>query len=235
MVPAMVSRRVGLSQREASGNSLAAILPIAVVGTVTYSVSRSVDAVAALSVIPGSIAGAIAGARLTPHVPERVLALLFAGLSLAVAVRLAIPFGLPTTGHAATASAVEVVALVALGLVAGLASGLLGIGGGVIIIPVLVIGFGLSQHLAQGTSLAAIVPTGLSGAVTHHRLGHLHRRIVVALTAGGVAGAVGGSLVANHIPTVPLRSLFAAYVAITGIYVGRRRLPVASGGSDSLP
>ena len=85
--------------------------------------------------------------------------------------------------------------------------------------PVLVLAFGLSQHLAQGTSLAAIVPTCVSGAASHARQDNVDLGIVLPLGAGGVVGAVGGAVAAVHIPSTPLRLLFAAYIAAVALRI----------------
>src|SRR5207245_1601897 len=74
--------------------------------------------------------------------------------------------------------ALLVVLGLAIGLLTGIVSGLLGIGGGIVMVPAMVLSLGLSQHLAQGTSLFVIVPTAAAGSVTHFRLGNI--RLVVA-------------------------------------------------------
>jgi uncharacterized membrane protein YfcA len=219
MVPAMTSARVGLSQRVATGTSLAAIVPIAVAGALTYSGARQVDGLAAVCVIPGSIVGAILGARLTRHIPDRILAITFALVSAAVAVRLLIPAGLSSGGQPVSATALHVIELAGIGVIVGILSGLLGIGGGLLTVPILTLGYGVSQQLAQGTSLAAIVPTGLSGAVTHQRMGHLHRGAAVVLGLCGIVGAVAGGLLATHLPETVLRVAFAAYLGITAVRI----------------
>ena len=226
MVPALVSRRVGLSQRCATGTSLLAILPIAAVGAVTYVVAgdRAVDGIALVLVVPGSILGAVAGARLTTVLPERALAMAFSALTLAAAVRLLIPSGLGGGGGGLGWSWAHAAALLGIGVVTGMASGLLGIGGGVVMVPALVLGLGLSQQLAQGTSLAAIVPTGLSGASTHARLGQVDVIAARRLAVPGAVAAVAGAVLANHLPQTPLRVLFAVYIAAIGGRVGLRAL-----------
>ena len=86
------------------------------------------------------------------------------------------------------------------GLVVGVASGILGVGGGVFLVPIMTIGFGLSQHIAQGTSLAAIIPTSVVGAVTHDRRGNVDRWAAAWMAAGATVGALLGALVAVHAP-----------------------------------
>jgi uncharacterized membrane protein YfcA len=222
LVPAMVSRRVGLNQREAAGTSLVGILPIALVGAATYAGHRDIDGLASLCVIPGSVIGAVAGARLSRRISDRSLAIAFATLCLLVALRLAIPVGLPSGGGPVSVSATHVIALVATGVGAGLASGLLGIGGGILLVPILVLGFGVSQQLAQGTSLAAIIPTGLSGAVAHWRLRHVNGAVAATMALPGAAGAVVGALLATRLPETPLRLMFAAYLTFTAVRLLKR-------------
>jgi len=106
---------------------------------------------------------------------------------------------------------------VAAGLFVGLASGVLGIGGGILLVPLMTLGFGLTQQVAQGTSLAAVIPTAAVGAVTHDRRGTVLRRPALYMGAGSALGAVVGALVAIHLPREILARafgvilLFAAY------------------------
>ena len=103
------------------------------------------------------------------------------------------------------------------GLFVGVASGVLGIGGGILLVPLMTLGFGLTQHVAQGTSLAAVIPTAAVGAVTHDRGGAVLRRPALYMGLGSAAGAVVGALVAIHLPREILARafgvilLFAAY------------------------
>lgn len=98
------------------------------------------------------------------------------------------------------------------GFVVGILSGLMGVGGGIFLVPLMVIGFGFAQHLAQGTSLAAIIPTSIVGAVTHDRMGNVDRRAALWLALGGLAGSVGGALVAVQLPRALLVRVFGAFL-----------------------
>lgn len=86
------------------------------------------------------------------------------------------------------------------GLFIGTASGVLGVGGGIFMVPIMTLGFGLKQHIAQGTSLAAIIPTSVVGAYTHDRRGTLDRRAGLWMGAGAALGAGLGALAAIHSP-----------------------------------
>ncbi len=96
-----------------------------------------------------------------------------------------------------------------LGLLAGVVSGLIGIGGGVIIVPVLIFGFGLSQHEAQGTTLAMLVPpVGLLAAWTYYRQGFVNFQIAALLCAGFLLGGLLGAKLAMGLSNVLLEKVF---------------------------
>jgi uncharacterized membrane protein YfcA len=103
------------------------------------------------------------------------------------------------------------VAAVVGGLVAGLLSGAIGIGGGLVFVPILTIGFRVTQTVAQGTSLAAIVPTALVGGATHLRQGNASVTAAWWLGGAGVVGAIGGALLAVHLESSILARVFGAF------------------------
>jgi uncharacterized protein len=110
------------------------------------------------------------------------------------------------------------------GLVVGLLSGVMGLGGGILLVPVMVLGFGFGQQVAQGTSLAAIVPTSIVGAYVHDRAHNVDRAAAAWVSAGGVAGALLGALIAVHSPRILLARLFGALLLFSAyrIWAGRR-------------
>jgi uncharacterized protein len=121
----------------------------------------------------------------------------------------------------------EILALLAIGLTAGLLAGLLGIGGGVVMVPAMVLIMGLDQHVAQGTSLLVIIPAAAFGSFTHHRHGRLAVRDAAALAVGGVLGAVLGSVTALSLDDQLLRRLFAVFIlAVAGRLLMTRRSAV---------
>lgn len=125
------------------------------------------------------------------------------------------------------------VAAVAGGLVAGLLSGALGIGGGLAFVPILKIGFRTSQTIAQGTSLAAIVPTAIVGGVTHIRQGNAVLDAALWLGAGGVVGAVAGALVAVHLQGGLLARAFGVFYIGAALLMLRRAVDHQPGTVDS--
>jgi uncharacterized membrane protein YfcA len=217
LVPVLTSRRVGMARAEASGTTIAAVLPISVVAAVTYAGLGNVDGRAASAIVPGAAAGVIIGSLLASRVRAPVLRGLFNMVLLATAVRLlvALPAG------SAREVAVDVpaaVTLCALGAVAGLASGMLGSGGGTFLVPALVVGLGLVQQAAQGTALLALIPVWVIGALTHLRMHTLGlKEAAVAGSCGALTVPVGAEIAA-HVGALPLRVIFAAFLIAT---VGR--------------
>ncbi len=106
------------------------------------------------------------------------------------------------------------------GLVAGMLAGVFGVGGGIVLVPLLGLLLGLDQHAAQGVTLAVLLlPLGLPAVVSYHRRAPLRLGLVAALVTGFVAGVGGGAQAAAVLPDRPMRLLFVAFlivVAVTG-------------------
>ena len=118
------------------------------------------------------------------------------------------------------------VAAVIGGLAAGLLSGAIGIGGGLVFVPVLTIGFRVVQTVAQGTSLAAIVPTALVGGITHLRQGNADVTAAWWLGGAGVVGAVGGALLAVHLESGLLARVFGGFYVGAALLLLQRALSI---------
>ena len=104
------------------------------------------------------------------------------------------------------------------GLVAGIFSGFLGIGGGTIIIPFLVLIAGFTQHQAQGTTLAMMVPPiGLLAAIRYYYDGNVNIKAAVLLCAGFVIGGLLGAHFVSPIPDTMLKKIFGIYLIIIGL------------------
>jgi len=106
------------------------------------------------------------------------------------------------------------------GLAAGLLSGAVGIGGGQVFVPILTIGFRLAQPLAQGTSLAAIIPTAVVGGVTHVREGNVVREAAIWMGLGALVGAVIGALIAVEVPAELLARIFGGFLIFSALRMG---------------
>jgi uncharacterized membrane protein YfcA len=111
--------------------------------------------------------------------------------------------------------------LLLIGLVVGMVSGVVGIGGGILFVPALVWLAGMGQHRAQGTSLGALLaPVGIFAFLEYYRKGNADVRVAALLAAGFLVGGYFGAVGAQHIPEVWLRRIFA----LTLIGVGGRLL-----------
>jgi uncharacterized membrane protein YfcA len=112
----------------------------------------------------------------------------------------------------------HVVPFLLLGLLAGILSGLLGIGGGIVIVPALVFVFGLSQHMAQGTTLALMVPPiGLLAAWTYYKQGNVNLAIAALICLGFFFGGLLGAKLAGIVSGVLLKRLFGLALLITAL------------------
>ncbi|MGB9699898.1 MAG: TSUP family transporter [Thermodesulfobacteriota bacterium] len=112
----------------------------------------------------------------------------------------------------------NIISYLILGLGAGVLSGLIGIGGGTIILPALVFIFGLSQHQAQGTTLALLVPPiGLLAAWTYYKNGYVDLEIASLICLGFFFGGFLGAKMANHLPNVVLEKIFGVALLLISI------------------
>lgn len=103
------------------------------------------------------------------------------------------------------------------GLAAGILSGFIGIGGGTAFVPIMTVGFRFNQALAQGTSLAAIIPTAIVGGVTHVREGNVMLGPALWMGGGGVVGAILGALLAAHVPGMILARVWGIFLVLTAL------------------
>ncbi len=166
MVPLLVWR-AGMDQRRAAATSLVAIIPTAVVSSATYLVHADVDIVAAALISTGAIGGAIVGSRLLRRLPLLWLRWSFIAFILLIAVHMLIT--LPEPGRALALSPLVAVGYLGLGVLTGVASGLFGIGGAIISVPLLGSVFALSAVVAKGTALLVSIPTSLVGTISNRR------------------------------------------------------------------
>lgn len=104
-----------------------------------------------------------------------------------------------------------------IGLLVGMVSGVVGIGGGILFVPALVWIAGMSQHKAQGTSLGALLaPVGILAFLEYYRKGNADLRVAFLLAAGFLVGGYFGAAGAQHIPELWLRRIFALTLIVVG-------------------
>ncbi|MBL7765092.1 MAG: sulfite exporter TauE/SafE family protein [Chitinophagaceae bacterium] len=112
----------------------------------------------------------------------------------------------------------SIAGIIVIGIVAGVLSSMVGIGGGIVIVPALVLFFGLSQHTAQGTTLAMLsVPVSLVAALTYYKKGMVDWRIALLLCIGFVVGGYFGSKVAVNIDGGIIKKVFAVVLILIAL------------------
>jgi uncharacterized membrane protein YfcA len=124
-----------------------------------------------------------------------------------------------------TSSWAKIIIFLTAGAFTGFLSGMMGVGGGTIMVPVMVLLAGFGQHLAQGTSLLVMVPAGAIGAFTHWKLGNVETGILYGLIPGILLGTYLGGHLAHFIPDNGLRLIFAAIMIILGIRYAQTSSP----------
>lgn len=202
------------NQRLAAGTSLAAIVPTAAVGVISYALNGSVDWLAAILLAIGGIVGTQIGTRLIHHISQTALRWTFVGFVAVVIVSLFIV--IPSRDAVLTLTVWSGIALVVVGLLTGILSGLIGVGGGVVVVPVLILLFGASDLVAKGTSLLFMIPAAISGTI-----GNLRRKNVdlVAAACVGVAACTTtalGAWLATLMSPLVANILFAAFMVFIG-------------------
>ena len=110
------------------------------------------------------------------------------------------------------------------GIVAGVVAGMLGVGGGILFVPALTIGLGLSQVEAEATSLLAVVPVALIGAWRQERYGNVALKDAAVIGALSGLGVLAGVVLANALPTRVLKIAFAALLLLNAYQLSRRAM-----------
>jgi uncharacterized membrane protein YfcA len=111
--------------------------------------------------------------------------------------------------------------LAAFGVATGAAAGLLGVGGGILMVPFLTLAIGLSQHAAEATSLVVVLPTAIVASLALRRRGVGDLGVALRFGVVGAVGGVAGALLALALPGSTLRVVFAGFLALVGIRLVR--------------
>lgn len=233
IVPGLVSL-AGMDRRLAHGTSLAATLPIAAASLITYVSHGNVDWAVAFFLALGAIAGAIVGTTLLHIIPKNVLVIIFVITVLATATRLAI--STDSTGRSDLTIAM-VLLLILVGLLTGTLAGLLGIGGGVIMVPAMVVILGMVPVVAKGTSVAVIVPTAIMGTIRNRTKANADIRVAAVVGGfGAVSAIIGGTIsdrMSDHLSNI-MFALLLVFVAVTQL-LSLRSKPATPVQEPSIP
>lgn len=214
MIPLM-TEILRFRQQEAHGTSLVAVVFTAVAGSFVYYRYGSADIPASVMLAAMALCTARFGAKYCCFLPEWKLKRYFGGFLLLVAFILLLKPFLPHVVEGASPVWVRWCILVVLGILTGFISGMMGVGGGIFMVPMMVIFAGTAQHTAQGISLLAMIPASAVGAWTHWKAGNTRNKLLPGLIVGVLAGVYAGSSFAHVMPENGLRLIFTALLLYT--------------------
>ena len=225
----------------AVGTPLPVIVPGALTGAISYYRRDLADVRAGLVMALAGTVGSVAGAFITGFVGGTgvllVTAVVIAGASIDMLLQHRATAGRAVPGEAEsdeTLAAIAVPALaavprrtlafVAIGAVAGLYSGFLGLGGGFVVVPALTRWCGMSVKRAIGTSLVTVAALAIPGTLTHWYLGHIDWTLAVLLAIGVVPGAIIGARLTGRASDRSVRLAFAILLAVVGVWLAGSQL-----------
>lgn len=207
LVPLLV-HLLRMGQHEAQGTSLAFVIATALVAVIPYYGNERLDLALAAALTLGAVPGVMVGSRLAARTSARTLRIAFGAFLLLLAVRILVAPPLESGGPGPWSLGWNVLS----GFGVGVLAGLLGVGGGTILVPLLVLGQGVDQHTAQGISLLMIVPVGMVGVWSYAREGRLPSDRLPTLLVGGAAGGFLGAILAHRTAAPTLSRLFALFL-----------------------
>ena len=214
MIPFMTGP-LRMGQHIAHGTSLAIIVVTAAVAATAFTLTEPVGFGLTAALTLGAVSGAIVGARGALRIPAMRLRQLLALFLITVSLRLLISDAVDPLLD--ISGATELIVGTAIGLVGGLASGALGVGGGSIFVPALVLVLGVGQHEAQGISLWVVVAASLVGAITHYRQGTVDVAVARWIAPAALPGAIIGVILATSLSGRSLQLLFAVILSALGV------------------
>lgn len=214
-VPLMTSF-LRVSQHTATATSLVMVIFTAIAGALTYGLHGTVDWVASLILASTAMLMARFGAQFAHSLPEWKLRRFFGWYLLVISALLLLKPLIPHVS-ARPEGWLYVVPLLLAGGLAGFFSGMLGVGGGTVMVPIMVLLAGLEQHVAQGSSLLAMIPSALVGSYTHYKLGNIAQNAILGLVLGVLLGTFVGGNIANFLPEWALRTVFAVVLVWTAL------------------
>jgi uncharacterized membrane protein YfcA len=216
------------SPSEAVGTSLATIIFTSLASTANYSRQKRIYYKTGLVLALTTIPGAFLGAYLTSIIEERLLGLIFGLFIFFVALRMIFKLSFSRTKQSHTEKSAhsesslfesrrKISLGVALSFFGGLSSGLLGIGGGSLLVPIMVLAMKMPMHTAVATSMFTMIFTSTSGVMQHFRQGNIVFEYVLPLVLGTIFGAQLGAYTSKKISSGNLRTIFGIVLVIVSI------------------
>jgi uncharacterized membrane protein YfcA len=227
IVPTLVLG-LAFTQHRAQGTSLAALaFPVAGLGAYYYWSEGQVDFVVAAMLALGFAIGHIVGSRVAHALSSKTMLRTFAVFLAALAVyqfsKAALVPGSADVGPL-DASVSVCLGLAAVGTFAGVLGGLFGFGGGLVSVPIIVLAFGVPQHVAQGSALLALtLPVTIVSALHYKREGNVDSKSVLYIALGVFAGGAIGSNVALALDQAVMQRTFACFLLAIAVYLFVRK------------
>ncbi len=225
MVPLLVLL-LAYDTKVATATSLAAIIVTASVGVASHAALGHVSWPYALLIGVPAVVGLFGGLWIKDRMDTTQLTIGFAVVLIVVAAVMVVEQS--TTGHHPDLSPVVVALVVGLGVLAGVLAGLFGVGGGILFVPALALIVGMSQKLAIGTSLLAIVPVSLVGSWRQHRAGTVRWRAALIMGVASTVTAYAGAQITDAVSSRALRIGFACLMVFTAWQLTKRALATAA-------
>jgi uncharacterized membrane protein YfcA len=224
-----------VAQKHAQATSLVVVALAATTGAVTYVVGDSVVWSSVVFLLAGGFVGTWLGSAIVVRIQTRWLQLMFGVLLVVAAIRLVVVAGDAVSTAVVSLGPWVIVGYVLSGFAMGLLSSLLGIGGGIIVIPLLIAFFGFTQQLAAGTSLVVMVPIALLGAWRLTRAGHTQWGQGSRIGVGAAVGAVGGASLALVSDAGIMQAAFGVVMVFAATQMLWRAFRGPATGSASMP
>lgn len=204
--------------REAVAMSLAVVGATSLIGAALHHRRRAVRIPAAALFAGAGVLSSFLGAKLTYRVSPEALLLTFAALMLAAGLRMALT-GKAVSHPERERRPVHPAKVVLAGLAVGLLTGFLGVGGGFLVVPALVLFAGLDMREAVGTSLLVISINAAAGLAGHLAHGGFQLRLAALVTALAVAGTLWGTRLSHRVSPVALRRAFSLFVVAVAVFL----------------
>jgi len=211
MVPLLLLGGFVPTMHQATGTSIAGVVFTSLSGAIVYWMRRAIDIRIGLLLMPMAILGAWGGAWISAVINARWLEVGFAGLLLYPAGMMLLgkqPKEIALSLHGKVSGPRPYLTAAGIGLIAGTASGMFGIGGGTVMVPALAVFLGLDIVTAVATSLFVMIPSAIIGSYQHWVQGDLRPELALPLILGLIIGAQLGPRLGARIPKRRLRQLF---------------------------
>jgi uncharacterized membrane protein YfcA len=220
LVPVLVLL-LHMQQKNAQATSLVMVSLAAAAGFATYAIADFVAWIPAAFILAGGLIGSLLGSSIVRRTADYRLQIGFGLLLVAVAIRLLWPTESDAVTDLPNLTTFVAIGYVVSGVAMGVLSALLGIGGGIILIPIVVTFFGFSQQLAAGTSLAVMAPIAILGAWRQSKTGATNWPVGLRFGLASIPGGVLGAAVAVSVSGSLVRTAFAALLIVVGIHTTR--------------